>query len=153
MRMHTIGTDVARRMALEKTLKGAAIVGRPGAWRVMLRIGGAEKLLGSQHADRPRTWVSLDTCMRYLMQELHIQYVDGVDATNDSTTDAVPHHRPDTAARMRRTHEAAIYDAWFRAQVQQALDEAGPGVPHEQVMADAQAAIDRATKLRRNAGT
>jgi hypothetical protein len=32
--------------------------------------------------------------------------------------------RPDTAERQRRAHEAAAYDAWFRAEVQQALREA-----------------------------
>jgi hypothetical protein len=32
--------------------------------------------------------------------------------------------RPDTAERQRRAHEAAAHDAWFRAEVQQALREA-----------------------------
>jgi hypothetical protein len=32
--------------------------------------------------------------------------------------------RPDTAERQRRAHEAAAYDAWFRAEVRQAIREA-----------------------------
>lgn len=32
--------------------------------------------------------------------------------------------RPDTAARQRRAHEASAHDAWFRAEVEQALREA-----------------------------
>lgn len=32
--------------------------------------------------------------------------------------------RPDTALRQRRAHEAAAHDAWFRAEVEQALREA-----------------------------
>jgi hypothetical protein len=32
--------------------------------------------------------------------------------------------RPDTAARQRRAHQAAAYDAWFRAEVGDALREA-----------------------------
>jgi hypothetical protein len=32
--------------------------------------------------------------------------------------------RPDTAERQRRAHEAAAYDAWFRAEIKQALKEA-----------------------------
>jgi hypothetical protein len=32
--------------------------------------------------------------------------------------------RPDTAERQRRAHEAAAHDAWFRAEVRQALREA-----------------------------
>jgi hypothetical protein len=31
---------------------------------------------------------------------------------------------------------AEAYDVWFRAQVEAALAETGPGIPHEQVMAE-----------------
>jgi Xaa-Pro aminopeptidase len=36
---------------------------------------------------------------------------------------------------------AEAYDVWFRAQVEAALAETGPGAPHEQVMAEARAII------------
>ena len=35
------------------------------------------------------------------------------------------------------------YDAWFRAKVQQALEDTRPGVDHQQVMDEAQMVIDR----------
>lgn len=31
--------------------------------------------------------------------------------------------------------EADSYDRWFRAKVQEALDDPGPGTPHDEVMA------------------
>ncbi|KIX16397.1 type II toxin-antitoxin system RelB/DinJ family antitoxin [Paracoccus sp. 228] len=34
------------------------------------------------------------------------------------------------------------YDSWFRAKVQEALTDARPGVPHDQLMRDARALID-----------
>lgn len=34
-------------------------------------------------------------------------------------------------------------DAWFRAKIQQASDDLRPSVPHQQVMNEAQALIDR----------
>lgn len=37
----------------------------------------------------------------------------------------------------------ASYDAWFKAKVQEALNDTLPTVPHEQVMDDIQALIDR----------
>jgi predicted esterase len=37
----------------------------------------------------------------------------------------------------------AAYDVWFRAQVEAALAETGPGIPHEEVMASARATIER----------
>lgn len=39
------------------------------------------------------------------------------------------------------SEEAEAYDTWFRAQVEEALKEKGPGIPHEQVMREARAII------------
>ena len=40
------------------------------------------------------------------------------------------------------TEEAEAYDVWFRAKVQEALDEPGPGIPHDVVMAEMRALIE-----------
>lgn len=40
------------------------------------------------------------------------------------------------------TEEAEAYDLWFRARVQEALDDPRPGIAHDQVKADMQAIID-----------
>jgi hypothetical protein len=37
--------------------------------------------------------------------------------------------------------EAEAHDLWFRAQVEEALAETGPDIPHEQVMARARRSI------------
>ena len=50
---------------------------------------------------------------------------------------------------MRRAHEAAEHDRWFREQVQAALDDPSPGIPHEAVMADLEATFDRLADGRR----
>ncbi|MCC8373045.1 hypothetical protein ABLB90_04535 [Photorhabdus bodei] len=34
---------------------------------------------------------------------------------------------------LKRAHEAALYDAWFRKQVQSAIDDPQSSVPHEEV--------------------
>lgn len=41
------------------------------------------------------------------------------------------------------TADPAAYDAWFRVKVQEALADTKPAVPHDQVMDDVQAMIDR----------
>ena len=38
--------------------------------------------------------------------------------------------------------DAHSYDAWFRAKVQQALDDPSPKTPHAKAMQDAQALIE-----------
>ena len=51
---------------------------------------------------------------------------------------------------MKRAHEAAAYDKWFRAQVQESIDDPRPSIPHEQVMAEF---AERRAALRKQAGT
>ena len=46
------------------------------------------------------------------------------------------------------TADPQAYDAWFRAKVQQALADTRPSVPHQQVMDEAQALIDRKRRAR-----
>ena len=149
MSAHTIDTAMARRMVEASAIRGASIIGLPGGWSVMLKLGIAEKPLGTQRTDKPRTWRSLDTCMDYLKNELHIVRIDMLDASNHSAGDVTRSPRADSSERMNRAHEAAAYDKWFRAQVQEAIDDPRPSIPHEQVMADAQALID--TKRLRHA--
>ena len=142
MSAHTIDTAMARRMVEASAIRGASIIGLPGGWSVMLKLGMSEKPLGTQRTDKPRTWRSLDTCMDYLKNELRIVRVDLLDASNHSTGDVTRSTRADSSERMKKAHAAAAYDTWFRAQVQASVDDPLPNVSHEQVMADAQAVID-----------
>lgn len=40
------------------------------------------------------------------------------------------------------TEEAEAYDIWFRAKVQESLDDPGPFIPHDEVMAEMRALIE-----------
>jgi hypothetical protein len=141
---HTIDTLLARQMVEAAALRGASIIGQPGGWSVMLKIGKTEKPLGTQRTDKPRTWRSLDSCMTYLRDELHIVRVDGIDASQYSAASVHTKRRADSSARMKAAHEAAAYDKWFRAQVQESLDDPRPSIPHEEVMRDVRALIAKA---------
>jgi DNA-damage-inducible protein J len=46
------------------------------------------------------------------------------------------------------TADPKAYDTWFRAKVQEALADRRPGVPHEQVMREAQTLIYRKRRAR-----
>ena len=124
MSEHTIDTAMAKRMVEAAAIRGAAIIGQPGGWSVMLKLGMTEKPLGTQRTDKPRLWRSLDRCIEYLKNELHIARFDMLDATNHSAVAIAGKSRGDTAARMRRAHEAAAHDKWFRAQVELGIQEA-----------------------------
>jgi hypothetical protein len=49
--------------------------------------------------------------------------------------------------------EAESYDLWFRAQVEEGLRSKGPWIPHEQVMANARAIIEKAKHARHSMGS
>jgi hypothetical protein len=44
---------------------------------------------------------------------------------------------------VRRQREAREHDAWFRAKVREALDDPRPGIPHDVVIDETRAIIDR----------
>ncbi len=131
----TIDTPSARRLVEAAAIRGAAIIGQPGGWSVMLKIGMTETPLGTQRTDKPRAWSSLDTCMQYLRDELGIVRIDGIDASNYSAASVHRKRRVDAAERMKRAHEAAAHDAWFREQVQASIEDPRPSVPHDEAKA------------------
>jgi len=46
------------------------------------------------------------------------------------------------------TTDPEVYEQWFRGKVHEALADPRPGVPHQQVMDEAQALIDRKRRAR-----
>ncbi len=46
---------------------------------------------------------------------------------------------------VERQREAREHDAWFRTEVQQTLRDPRPAIPHDSVMAETRAIIDRMT--------
>lgn len=128
-----IDTAEARDMMLAKAIRGAAIIGAPGGWSVLLMLGKTEKTLGTQRTNKPRQWISLDRCVKYLKQELGVARFDLLDATRHRPVPVGQGVRNDAADRLRRAHAAVEYDQWFREQVQEALDDATPAVANGSV--------------------
>lgn len=150
MSTYTIDTAVAKRLAEASAIRGASIVGKPGGWSVMIKMGMVEKPLGTQRTDKPRTWRSLDSCVQYLRDELQIMRVDMLDASNYSTGDVSGRQRPDSAQRLKRAHEAAAYDAWFREQVQASIDDPRPSLTNDEASAHMERVFARFEKKARH---
>lgn len=129
----TIDTAIAKRMVEAHAIRTASIIGQPGGWSVMLKIGMTEKALGAQRTDKPRIWRSLDRCVDYLKSELHIARFDTLDATNYSNVPVAGNVRNDSAERMRAAHEAAAYNKWLKAEIQEAIDDPRASIPNEEV--------------------
>jgi hypothetical protein len=118
MGTQTIDTAMAKRMVEAAAIRGVSIIGQPGGWAVMLKLGTQEQPLGVQRGDKPRMWRSLDTCMAYLKDELHIARIDSLDATHYTDTTKPGVSRPDSAKRMREAFEASAYTRWLNEVVE-----------------------------------
>lgn len=114
---------MARRLVEANAIQGASIIGQNGGWIIMLKIGLSEKPLSTQRTDKPRMWRNLNSYEKYVDTELNIKKIDGLDMCNYGASDA-PKLRIDASSRLKKAHEVAAYDKWFRVEVEVAIVEA-----------------------------
>lgn len=55
-------------------------------------------------------------------------------------------------SKFETQEDADAYDAWFRAQVETALASTKPRIPHEQVLAETQAIVEKHLRAQSNLG-
>ena len=120
MSLEIIDGKVVKNLAGAHALNGAVVFGQPGGFAVLVRYGVNERAVAAQRSRRMRIWRNLNTAAAYVRDELGIARFE-IDMT-DHDPAAVERKRPDTAERQRHIHEAATHDAWFRGEVQKALD-------------------------------
>lgn len=145
MTTETIDHVTLSRLVEAGVVRAAHVIGQAGGWALSVKYGMAERFLAAQRSGKLRLFRKLETVMAYL-KTLGIQRFE-VDASGYDAAEAKSHYkRPDRAEALKRAHEAAEHDAWFREQVRQAVDEADKPdavfIPHAAVMADLKAHLD-----------
>lgn len=127
----TIDHLTLSRLVKANIVSGASIVGQPGGWGVIIKYGMAEHALAAKRGSL-RVFRKFETLVGYLREIGVAKYQ--VDATNFDPV-VLKHTRSNAGAgaRMKAAHQAAIYDKWFRAQVQESLDDPTPAIPNEMV--------------------
>ena len=123
MPLDTIDTAMAKQLIQARAVQGASIVGRAGGWSVILKLGSAQKTLTAQRSKDVRVWRSLDRCVLFMRDELGVALIDQIDASRHATDSPARKTRADAAERLRRAHEAAAHDKWFRVQVEAGLHD------------------------------
>lgn len=138
MTAETIDHPTLSRLVEAGAVRGAHVVGQPGGWSVLVKYGMVERALAAQRSRQVRVFRRMETLVSYL-KDIGIQRFD-VDAAEYEAEGGRIHSRPDRAEALRRAHEAAAHDKWFREQVEIALKEADDPntewVPHEVVKQD-----------------
>ena len=102
-------------------VRGAEVIGQPGGWAVVIKYGMTERALAVRRG-AVRVFRHLETLVTYL-KDLGISQFN-VNAANYDPAPSTKTTRPDAAERMKRAHEAAEHDKWFREQVQEGLRQA-----------------------------
>ena len=115
-------------------VRGASIVGQPGGWGVVIQYGMTERALAAKRG-AVRIFRKFETLVGYLKGIGIASYQ--VDASQfDPVALKTGRTRTDAAERMKSAHAAAAYVDWLTKEVQEALDDPRPSVPHAQVAAE-----------------
>jgi hypothetical protein len=147
--MQTLSLDQLRAATQAGGITSVTLKAEGAAFVVVFATRNSDDgMLVTTRARRPRRFSDPRKAM-VLLRDMGIASMQ-VDATHWNPDEAVAGKpRPDRSEALKRAHEAAAHDRWFRAQLEEALREADEpktvSIPHEQVMAEMKAAIDAAT--------
>lgn len=148
MTTETIDHTTLSRLAEAGAVRSAHIVGQNGGWGVLVKCGTTERALAAQRSHQVRVFRKFETLVNYL-KGVGIARFD-VDAVNyDAASLKTTRNRPDRAEAMKSAHEAAAYDKWLKAEVQEAIDDTSPTIPHNEVMKEVRAVIATARTVKR----
>lgn len=130
----TIDRTTLEHLVAAGAVKGASIVGQPGGWGVVVHYGLTERVLAARRG-AIRNFKKFETLVDYLKSIGLAKYQ--VDATEyEPTAPPSDRKRTDAAERMKNAHAAAAYKGWLTKEVQEAIDDPRPSVPHAQVAAE-----------------
>ncbi len=138
----TIDHTTLTKLAEAGVVRTAHVVGQEGGWGVLVKYGMTERALTAQRSRKVRIFRKLETLVEYL-KGVGIPRFD-VDAVNYDSGGNAAQKRPDRAAAMKDAHEAAAYTKWLKAEIQEAIDDRSPTIPHDEAMRQIRAAIKSA---------
>lgn len=101
---------------------------------------GTDAVLAKARSSEPRRFASLATALNVL-RDVGIT-IGKFDASDWNPTEREPiKHTENRGQALRKAHEAAAYNEWLAAEIQEAIDDPRPSIPHDEVMAEMDADI------------
>lgn len=116
-------------------VSGVTLKGQGGAFLVQIDTrSGSGAVLSKARSSEPRRFGNPIVALS-LLRDLGIT-VGQFDASDWNPSEKVVNSRDDARAQvLRGAHEAAAYNQWLAAEIQEAIDDPRPSVPHDEVMA------------------
>ena len=141
--MQSMTLEQLRATASAGGVVGVTLKGQGGAFLVQIATrSGSGAVLSKARSTEPRRFGNPLAALNVL-RDVGIT-VGKFDASEydptDKEQDAGNRGRADA---MREAHEAAAYNQWLAAEIQEAIDDPRPSVPHDEVMARMDARIAR----------
>ena len=133
MSADTIDHQTLSKLVDAGAVRCAHIIGQGGGWAVLVKYGMKEHPLVAQRSGDVRLFSKFETLVTYL-RGIGIARFE-VDAANYDPTNSPRKARPDRSEALKRAHEAAAYDRWFRGQIQASIDDPAPSIADAEVKA------------------
>ena len=120
----TIDHGTLRRLVAAGAHVGAEVVAAGGNWGVVINYGRTSQTLAATRG-QPKTFRHFETLAGYLKSLGIVEYrVNAAEFDAGGAAKSPSDRRSATASdRMKRAHEAAAYETWFREQVQASIDD------------------------------
>jgi hypothetical protein len=135
MTMQSMTLEQLRTASEAGGVVGVTLKGQGGVFFVQIDTrNGACSVLTKAHSSEPRRFGNPATALNVL-REVGIT-IGQFDASewNPDEREPAPGTR-DRAEALRKAHEAAAYNDWLAAEIQEAIDDPRPSLPHDDVMA------------------
>jgi hypothetical protein len=139
MTSETIDHTTLSKLAETGAVCSTHVVGLPGGWGIVVKYGPMERALAAQRSQQVRIFRNFETLVGYLKSVGIVRFE--VDAMNWNAGSPTAHVQTRVSQATDKALEAAAYDKWLRAEVQEAIDDTSPTIPHDEVVRNVQAAI------------
>lgn len=139
--MHSMTLEQLRVTANAGGVKGVTLKAQGGGFFVEIATrSGQNAVLVKARSTEPRRFGNPASAL-VVLRDVGIAIAQ-IDAThwNPEQKD-MSRSRRNRAEAMREAHEAAAYNQWLAVEIQEAIDDSRPNIPHEQVMAEMDADI------------
>ncbi|NLE56441.1 MAG: hypothetical protein GX617_16005 [Lentisphaerae bacterium] len=132
--MHSITLEQLRTASEAGGVSGVTLKGQGGVFLVQITTrSGVASLLAKARSNEPRRFGNPVTALNVL-RDVGIT-VGQFDASEWDPAERERVDRSDSRAQaLRKAHEAAAYNEWLAAEIQEAIEDPRPSIPHDEVM-------------------
>jgi hypothetical protein len=139
MKAETIDHSALAKLAEAGDVRSAHVIGQDGGWGLLVKYGTTERILTAQRSQQVRIFRTLETLVEYL-RGIGIARFD-VNAANYDRRSNITAKRADSGNATNDSPSPLAYSKWLKAEVQEAIDDSSPTIPHEEAMRLVRAAI------------